>query len=140
MNSKASSTTLPALRVGLSYNVTMKISPPQGRQTACCLAVLYALGLQPVTGERLASFHDVVRVLRRSGAKVRPVRHKLPPVVTVAGAAERFHSSPGPKGTFHLVRVPGHVILLDHAGRVVADTQPGRSHPLVTHAFTLSNL
>lgn len=117
--------------------LTMNLLPPQGKQTRCTLAVLAALGHAPRPGERCASVHDVVRVLRRHGWRVRSAMAGFHPVATVATVRAELAMAPRPV-TGYLLRVPGHVSLVLGDGAVAADTAPNHPATLVTHAFSIS--
>jgi hypothetical protein len=95
-------------------------------KTICVTAVLTALGV-PIN-----SFHYTWNgkrncwdsVLRRHGYAVRSRRSKLPKRCSVGQARTRIANLDDPAGTLYIIKVEGHILLLDSDGKTVVDTAP----------------
>lgn len=92
--------------------------------TPCATAALAYFGVQGVTYNNRTKRNVWQDTLRRAGFKVRSRASKLPRNATVGGIRERVASiaasEPGIRA--FVVRVPGHVIVVNRAGDTVVDT------------------
>jgi hypothetical protein len=100
----------------------------------CGLAVAKALGVE----HSVRYLHTINDLLRAARSRY-TVRSRL----SAAKAKEKSVGSVRANiaaldGLYHIVRVPGHVILLDRFGNTVVDTAPRkRDHRKITHLYTV---
>jgi len=96
-------------------------------KTVCVTAVLTAIGVRNEAFRKTWNGkRDVwTDVLRRNGYGVRSRKSKLPKECTVGVARRYIRTFKGdPKGAKYIVRVSGHIMLLDAQGYTVVDTDP----------------
>ena len=95
-------------------------------KTACATAVIRSLGIAD------SAFHSTATrrttdayegVIRRNGFALRS-RKSAAGKGTVGAIRTKLSGLGDPKGTVYLVRVKGHVLLLDGAGNTICDTDP----------------
>lgn len=113
-----------------------KCSQADPYRTVCTGAVLSLFGIEKESYRFAQTVQDVVRLLRKRGISVRS-RKSAAGKATASVGRLRDAIKSGKLGTgFFLVRVPGHVIMLDANGRTVVDTAPrARDRREVTHVY-----
>ena len=102
------------------------IRRPSGScKTVCVTACLTALGI-PVdafqstsTTKNVTAYHGVIR---RHGFALRSRKSSIPRGASVGRARRAIASFNDPVGTVYIVRVRGHLLLVDSQGQTIVDT------------------
>jgi hypothetical protein len=101
--------------------------PSGSMKTVCVTACLTALGI-PVdafqstsTRKNVTAYHGVIR---RHGFALRSRKSSIPRNASVGRARRAIASFNDPIGTVYIVRVQGHLLLVDDRGATIVDTSP----------------
>ena len=94
--------------------------------TPCASAALRYFGVQGVTYNNRTKQNVWMNTLRRAGFSVRSRASKLPRNATVGGIRQKVAeiAAAEPTAIGFVVRVDGHVLVMDHFGSTVVDTSP----------------
>lgn len=96
-------------------------------KTVCVTACLTAIGI-PVDRFHSTSTKKNINayegVIRRNGFALRSRKSAMPKGASVGACRAAIRKLNDPKGTVYLVRIYGHVLLLDQNGETVVDTAP----------------
>lgn len=95
-------------------------------KTPCASAALRYFGVEGVTYNTRTKRNVWMDTLRRAGFSVRSRASKLPRNATVGGIRQRVAAiaAAEPTAIGFIVRVDGHVLVMDHYGSTVVDTAP----------------
>ena len=96
-------------------------------KTVCVTAALTSLGipLNAFTSTSTAKNVDAYEgVIRRNGFALRSRKSSFPKNASVGGIRGKLNKLDDPKGTVYLIRVKGHVLVLDREGKTIVDTAP----------------
>ena len=91
-------------------------------KTVCTSAVLRELGVDVMSYHYCSCVEDMSRILRRNGYHVRSRKSTLGKGGRVCDLRKRITKRG--EGGRYIVRVRGHVLLLDEEGRTICDTDP----------------
>lgn len=109
----------------------------KGYKTRCTTACIESFGIPTDNLKYVQCVLDVVRVLRQNGYSVRSRASKVEGL-TVGKLRNIIKSRKLGIGVF-LIRVPGHVLLLDYNGKTITDTDPRqRDKRKITHAYLVT--
>lgn len=98
-------------------------------QTPCASAALQYFGVKGVTYNNRTKQNVWMHTLRRAGFGVRSRFSKLPKNATVGGIRQKVAAiaAAEPTAIGFIVRVDGHVLVMDHYGSTVVDTAPRKA-------------
>ena len=97
--------------------------------TPCASAALRYFGVEGVTYNNRTKRNVWMDTLRRAGFSVRSRASKLPRNATVGGIRQKVAAiaAAEPTAIAFIVRVDGHVLVLDRYGSTVVDTAPRKA-------------